>query len=384
MRNKIIFAACIILAASCNQQGKEQVRYAAPAPTNTWKKIPKNASGEWFYRGTKFPAQPGDTIMVDPDYTYIEINDLHGSEGKPIVFIAPAGTKVGYKTAGNAMIIQRCSYLVFDGFTVGPDSGYAAQGWNIQSSHNIEIRNFILKNANIGFFTNPASGHFPNIYIHDGIVKNIRDKENKNFDEAVYIGRTSGQSLEVNSFPNLRIEDVSFDNIGGDAIQIANGVNVSVKRNKITNYGQNKINDQWFAILCGGGTSGVFEDNIITGGSGTPFQILGTGEVTFKNNTAINTGTGAANQDAFYIRQSFPTLRVKLIGNKVDRKSRNWITEVTPGLVVEDKGNVFGQPVPPPVVRVDSVSRRSYDSVLSLLTAATLWRKQTTDYINRP
>lgn len=338
------------------------MRLAATAPTNNWKRVPKNASGEWFYRGIKFPASPGDTIMVEGDYTYIEINDLAGLPGKPIVFISPNRSRVGYKTAGNAIIIQRCSYVVFDGFIAGPDSGYAAQGWNIQSSHNIEIRNFTVQNANIGFFTNPATGHYPNIFIHHGTVKNIRDAKNSNFDEAFYIGRTSGQSLVDNSFPNLRIEDNIIENIGGDAIQIANGVNVSVKRNKIKNFGVNKINDQWFGILCGGGTSGVFEDNILANGTGTPFQILGTGDVVFRYNTATGCATGDR-QDGFYIRQSFPTLRVKLEGNKIDKVNRAWVHQVTPGLVVEEKGNVFGAPVVVPPVEA-TVPKSQYDALM--------------------
>jgi len=335
------------------------------------KTVPKNGAGEWYYRGVPFPANPGDTILLQGDYTYIEINDLNGLPGKPIVFIKTGQrSKVGYLTNGNSMIIQRCSYLVIDGVEVGNDvdGKFNEQGFNIQSSHNIEIRNSIIKNSKIGLFTNPASGHYPNIYFHHNTIKNIGDALKQNFDEAIYIGKTDGTSPTVASFPNLRIEDNEFTNIGGDAIQIANGVNVSVKRNRISNYGQNKINDQWFGILCGGGTSGTFEDNVLTNGSGTPFQILGTGLVTFRNNTAINTGTGATNQDAFYIRQSFPTLTVRLIGNKVDVKSRNWITEVTPGLVIENTNNQFGGTITDTVIITpptgQTVPKAQYDSLL--------------------
>ena len=158
--------------------------------------VPSNY-GEWYYPDSRpFPAKPGDTVLVDAEYSHIGLYNLHGLPGKPIVFMRVGGkARVGKSNLGNAMITARCSYLVFDGFEVGhenPDgNSYSAQGWNIQSSHNLEIKNFILKNANIGFFTNPADGHYPNIYIHNGIVKNILDKNNTNFDEAFYIGELS-------------------------------------------------------------------------------------------------------------------------------------------------------------------------------------------------
>lgn len=307
------------------------------------KTVNKNADGGWYYRNGGFPAKAGDTILLQGDYAYIEIRNLKGLPSKPIVFIGNGSNKVGFK-ASNAFILSNCSYIVIEGIIVGGanDVSYAEQGFNIQSSDNLEIKNITLQNAKVGFFTNPASGHYPNIYIHHNLIRNISDKLKSNFAEAFYIGKTDGTNPSIVSFPNLRIEDNVLRDIGGDGIQIANGINVSVKRNKIYNYGFHKINSQWFGLLCGGGTSGVFEGNYLEKGTGTPFQILGTGNVTFRNNIAKNTGFGANTQDAFYIRQSFPTLRVILIGNKVDVKSRNWITEVTAGLIVEEVCNIFG------------------------------------------
>lgn len=371
-----IVAGCII---SCNSEPKKQesapLRLMAPIPSSTWKTIPGK---EWYFTATRpMPVKPGDTVLVGAEYNEISLNDINGLPGKPIVFIrVGAMARVGARHYGNPMVVQRCSYLVFDGFEVGPDSGYAAQGWNIQSSHNIEIRNSVVKNANVGFFTNPATGHFPNIWIHDVTVKNINDKNHTSFDEAFYIGRTSGQSPEVNSFENLIIENVILEDIGGDGFQIANGKNIIVRNCKAYRVGTNKINDQWFVYFNGGGTSGLWENNYAEDCTGTPFQILGTGSVTFRNNTAVRCATGDK-QDGFYIRQSFPTLQVRLLGNKIDKVNRNWITQVTPGLVIEDKGNSFGAVVQPPITRVDSVARSLYDSVVKR-------NRADREFINRP
>jgi hypothetical protein len=334
------------------------------------KTVNKNADGGWYYRNGGFPAVAGDTILLQGDYAYIEIRNLKGLPSKPIVFLGNGSNKVGYK-ASNAFILSACSHIVIDGMIVGGanDSSYAEQGFNIQSSDNLEIKNITLQNAKVGFFTNPATGHYPNIFIHHNLIRNISDKLRSNFSEAFYIGKTDGTSPSIVSFQNLRIEDNVLRDIGGDGIQIANGINVSVKRNKIYNYGFHKINSQWFGLLCGGGTSGSFEDNYLEKGTGTPFQILGTGDVTFKYNIAKNTGFGANTQDAFYIRQSFPTLRVRLIGNKVDTKGRDWITEVTPGLIVEELCNVFGSvvTVPTPTPIVPTVTKAYHDSVVNVL-----------------
>lgn len=352
--------------------------------------VPSNY-GEWYYPDLiqtnglyerKFPAKPGDTVLVDAEYTHIGLYNLHGQPGKPIVFLRVGGkARVGKNNLGNAMITARCSYLVFDGFEVGHDNpdgkSYSAQGWNIQSSHNIEIKNFIVKNANIGFFTNPADGHYPNLYFHDGEVRSIRDKNNSNFDEAFYIGRTSGQSLAVNTFANLRIENVNLYDLGGDGFQLANCVNFSVKNCRVYRAGLNKINDQWFAYLCGGNSSGTFENVYAEDCSGTPFQVLGTDKVRFINAVAKNCGFGAANQDAFYLRQSGAALTVEIKNCKVDRKSRSWVFLASPTIKLDTAGNIFGGPVTGdstpviiPTAPVDSVTKASFDSLQALYNTA--------------
>lgn len=362
------------------------------------KTVPKNAEGgkAWYYRNGGFPASPGDVIELQGDYDYIEIRNLSGTPDKYIEFKGTGLNRAGFNAA-NAVIFANCHYIKFNGIIIGPDDGkFAEQGFNMQGSSNMEISRCILQNAKVGFFNNTSKGHFPNVFIHHNTIRNISDPAKSNFCEAFYLGNTNGLPATENSHANLRIEDNTLVDIGGDGIQIANGINVSVKRNSITNYGFHNINDQWFGILCGGGTSGVFADNVLSKGTGTPFQILGTGDVTFSNNTAIGCATGDK-QDGFYIRQSFPTLKVRLLNNKIDKVNRNWITQVTPGLVVEDKGNLFGVTVPPVDPHAGYVPQAQYDAIVEQLRVANLqlknleqinidlvaWKQQTIEFVNR-
>lgn len=359
LRNKKkTLPALLLFAASCNQQKQQEAyRAAAPVPTSTWKKIPKDIDGGWYYNASKpFPAKPGDTVLLEASYDFISLNDVNGTAAKPIVFISQGGTKVGYRIKdgrGASMLTQRCSYLVFDGINAGNDldSTYNAQGWNLQASHNIEIRNFKLHHSEVGFFANQLTGRWPNLYIHDGEVSNINNRAKTAFGEGFYLGQTSGKDTATTSLPNVRIENINMFAIGGDGIQLANCVNAQVRNVTIDGFGLNRVDHQWFGLLVGGGTSGLFENITMTnGGGGTPFEILGMGNVTVRNCTASNWEKGISSQDAIYIRQSFPTLRVGLYGLRIDKKGRNWVYVATPGVVVDSSGNIFGVPVPPVIV----------------------------------
>jgi hypothetical protein len=376
MRKIIYFFLAVVIVHSCKEKKQQPVAFrAAFTPSSTWKKIPKDVDGGWYYT-------PGDTVLLDNDYDFITINDVHGAAGKPIVFINPTGySKVGYRIKegrGASILTQRCSYLVFHGIDAGstlPDT-YNAQGWNIQASRDLEIRNFKLHHSEVGFFTNQLTGHYPNIYIHDGEIYDINNKARTAFGEGFYIGQTSGKDLATTSLPNLRISDITMRNIGGDAIQLANCVNAQVRNVTVDGYGLNKVNNQFFGALNGGGTSCTWENVHMKNGSGTPFQILGTGQVNIRNCSAINCGTVDNLQDAFYIRQSFPTLSVGIYNTVVDRKNRNWVTVATPGVKIDSSGNRFGPLIVAPV-RVDSVSRSLYDSVVKR-------NRENTEFINRP
>lgn len=320
--------------------------------------VPKNYDGGWYYPNGGFPAQRGDTVLMEGNYAYCNTANVRGVyfKSKPGQ-IAWVGTNNGY-----AWVMMNGSNVTVDGIKIGAPAGkYNDLSINIHGSDSVTIKNCEILNSKIGIFSNLNNRHYNKLTIAGNYIHNISDPLKSNFSEAMYLGSTDGTTLDKSSFKNVTITGNRLDSIGGDGIQLANCINAYVAGNTISNYGLHKIDNQWFGILCGGGTSGAFENNYLQNGSGTPFQILGTGDVTFSNNTAINTGTGASNQDAFYIRQSFPTLKVRLIGNKVDRKSRNWITEVTTGLVIENNGNIFGSVIS--TSRVDSIAKSSYDSL---------------------
>lgn len=372
MKKIIAFLIVCVTVFSCNQETKKEeqapaeeqrIAYAAPLAGNV-KEIPKNYDGGWYYPNGGFPANPGDTVLMEGFYAYCNTANVKGVYFKQKPGAAQAWTGVN----GNyGWVMMNGTGNTIDGIKIGgPNGKYIDASLNIHGSDSITIKNCEILNAKIGIFSNLNNKHYKSIVIKDNYIHNISDPNKSNFSEAMYLGSTDGTPLDKSSIRGLVITGNILDSIGGDGIQIANGVGVYVANNRITNYGLHKIDNQWFGLLNGGGTSGLWENNYLFNGMGTPGQILGTGDVTFKNNTFVKCAQGL-NQDIFYVRQSFPTLRVRLIGNKADTWNRTTITQVTPGLVVENTGNQFGGVIvtpPNPPARVDSVAKSKYDSLL--------------------
>lgn len=331
--------------------------------------VPKNADGGWYYPNGGFPAKAGDTVYMEGNYAYVNIKGLVGAANAPVSFLQKPGAAqawVGTNNTGYAWVMMDGKYFVIDGIKIGgpTPTNYSNHSLNLHGSDEFTINNCEILNAKIGLFSNLNNRHYNNIRITNNYIHNISDAAQSNFSESIYFGPTDGTSLLKASFRGLVIKGNRFENIGGDAIQVANGIKILVADNTIKNYGFHNIGNQRSGILFGGHTSGIAENNYLEGGTGCPFNILGRDTVIFRNNTAIGTAKSPG-QDGFYIRETAP-LKVWLTGNDIDKVARNWVNNESNSALYQT-GNAFGELVviPPVTQPQPTVPQAQYDSLLA-------------------
>ena len=318
--------------------------------------IPKTG-GEWYYPASKpFPAKPGDVVKMDGIYTSVVIYDKHLGG---VTFLGN-GSKVTGKVS-----IHNSTGFILDGWKIGGTPGnFNETSYNFGGSSNFAFINSEVSWAKIGPYSNYVKGSFPNITFDNNYIHDIGSADKLSYSEGFYIGPSDGSNAF--SFPNMVISNNRLENIGGDGIQVSNSPGVKVFNNKIKNYGFHNIKYQQNGIGLGSFTSGIVKDNLLTTGTGAPFNAMGNGETIFEGNTATDCAL-SSNQDIFYIRGP----QVRIINNTANRTSRNWI-KVDAGSVIEDRGNKFGVPIPPvivPPVRVDSVSKAYHLATVAAINA---------------
>lgn len=358
---RIIILLLFIYSCANNTQTPEQKtvqKSYAEIPAD-YKTIPKNNDGGWYK-----PAhglKPGDVVVLEGDYSYINIDGVIGTPEKPIVFKPKGIVRVGTNNS-YAWIITNSKYFVIDGITEtekygfkigGPVKGkFIAQSFTYPSSDNFEIKGVEISNAQVGFFANPktaGSGPYENIKIHDNYVHDLDNPDESGRSEGVYLGRTDVASRTIGgAFNNVEISFNRFENLAGDGIQSALVKNLWVHDNTIDGYGRANLEQQRTAIIVGGCSSGKIENNTITNGTGSPIQVFGGGDVYITGNKATKVAT-SANEDGIYIdgKCADEKLRVYLKGNTIDKVARDFVRDATKS-VVENTGNVFGNVTPPP------------------------------------
>jgi hypothetical protein len=345
---------------------KQQARsFYAPVSSN-YKTVPKNGDGGWYYTKTKFPAKPGDTIQLEGDYAYINLDSVVGTPEKPIVFIAKGKVRIGMNNS-YSLIMTNSHYIVWDGVTPGDKYSFfsggpskdklSTQGFGFATSDNLEVKGMEIRWAQVGFFAAPhTGGNYKNIKIHDCYIHDLDNPTEAGRSEAFYIGWTSPATTSGGfNFANIDIYNNILDSLAGDGVQIALADGgVHVHENKISNYGMANLEQQRTAIIVGGCTNGVYENNTITNGTGAAFQCFGGGDVYFKNNTAENVAS-TATEDGFYLAGLCKdgALRVHLSGNKITGKvARDYVRKGNDNTtVIDEGGNQFGNVPPPPPVK---------------------------------
>jgi hypothetical protein len=348
----------ILLTYSCaNSDQKNSPVVQTPAPVQaayqpipaSYKTIPKNADGGWYkpLHGLK----PGDVVVLEGDYAYINLDSVIGTQDQPIIFKPKGIVNVGLNGA-YGWIITNSKYFIIDGRTASEQYGikigglpgqFISQSFTFPSSDNFEISNVELRNAQVGFFANPITGDYTNIRIHDNYIHALNNPTESGRSEGVYLGNTGKATTTTGGkFSNVEISNNRFENLSGDGIQAALTENVFIHHNHIKGYGQANLEQQRSAIIIGGCTSGRVEDNTISEGTGSPIQVFGGGEVFVRRNKISNVAT-SDREDGIYIdgKCADGPLRVHLVNNSIDKVSRSYVKDAS-GSVIEKTGNNFG------------------------------------------
>ena len=154
-----------------------------------------------------------------------------------------------------------------------------------------------------------------NFSIHHNYVHNTGT-------EGMYIGSTAFEGVKMKCgedtvirlpslLKNVEVYDNSVAYTGWDGIQISNTIDAKCYHNTIDFDSQKDEPWQNCGLIIGGGTSGKFYNNIISGGKGFPINCFGTGKVEITGNhimqetnstkTAIYVNDKLADNRAHYI-----------------------------------------------------------------------------------
>jgi hypothetical protein len=273
----------------------------------------KGGDGGKYINGKTFPIFPGDTLVLKASlnpFSYLSLEDIHGSSNKPIVIINEGGqVKIG------AMAAKHCTYMKFTGsgspdkygfYMTSPSGGGTA--WSVSGrSKNIEIeRSQVWNESYIAWVKHEAdcldSLQYPNWYIDS--ISFHDNKGSKIGQDGLYFGSTSPNGLRpmscggvsVSPIPlrlsNIKIYNNIIDSCGRTAIQLSggDGGNNEIYNNTIRRIGYELNQTQGSGIISGGKTHVYIHDNYIRQTFQNGIFILGSGLNKVENNDIDSSG----------------------------------------------------------------------------------------------
>ena len=310
-------------------------------PTGKEVSIPKNHDGGW-YKPDLSKVKPGDILVLEGYYSYINLDSLHGTAEHPITIRNKGKAWVGSNNS-YAAIFSNCSHFIIDGsgdagnkygIVFGPldavNTAYFDQGLTVSNSTNYEIKNVEIKHVQVGIFGNPPSGPtMYNIKIHDNWIHDLDNPREGGRTEAMYLGNTNIFTVSNTAhFENIHIYNNLCEDLSGDGIQLTNAQNYKIYNNIIRNYGKANLDDQHTGILAGGNSYGTVKNNTIENGTGSAIEIFGYSYHLVIGNKIRNTATSSNQPDAVYIEKKGmdgDPLQVDMIDNIIDGALRNGI-----------------------------------------------------------
>lgn len=299
-----------------------------------------DASGRLVIDGAKSPYKGGDALNLKGRFLSINIMNLSGSSGNPIIIRNFDGTavKIGNPdwnggSWAEALSLINCHYLkvgsessranfIIDGSVHPARDAYFNL---VLSKHtdNIEIRNLTIRNGGTGIWakTDPVkddpSTYYPNSQMENLLIHDVAISGTNN--EAMYIGHTAtywdltantsyygsssgfnpgSQYVQPIKWHNVKIYNNSVQDGGADGIQTAAIDQLEVYNNTVTNWGMKHNSSHNGGILIGGRTTNTYvHDNYVHDGWGELLQFYGSGENGSKhvisNNLFVNNSQGA-------------------------------------------------------------------------------------------
>lgn len=305
--------------------------------------IPRNHDGGW-YKPKLWKVSPGDTIELDGDYAYWNIDSLNGTPEKPIVFINKKGvrSRVGINNTYSAIFYNSSNYVIDGsgdstipyGIVFGPKGGdYNSLTLTPGNSTNYEVKHVEIVHGQVGIYAAPPFGiTMKKIKIHHNWIHDMRNPSGYSC-EAMYLGNTSINVVANKAhFENIEIHHNLCEDLAGDGIQLANAQGYKIYNNVVKKYGISNFDDQRSGIIVGGNSWGVVKNNVIENGTGSGIEIFGCRLNTVTGNTIRNTATSKNQPDAIYIEKKGAAdcgpLRVIVVNNTIIGAARYGIHNV--------------------------------------------------------
>lgn len=288
--------------------------------------------------GRLMKAEPGDTICITAGRRpFLRLENFHGTEEEPIVFINCGGKVVlGGPAVNDGIKIIKSRHFRLTG-TGDPAYNYGihivgsrpgSQGIAAYLfSTDFEIDHIEIEKAGFAGImakTDPHCdgsadrGNFTmnNIRLHNNYIHDVGG-------EGIYLGNSFYLGTDVycdtlhlpHEVKGVRIYNNRLEDTGWDALQVGSAVeDVEIFCNQIRNYGTLNKHSQNHGIQLGLGTTGRTYNNRIIEGSGPAIVVQGIGDNFIYNNLIVNPG-----QEAFNIntRQTLPEKGVYIINNTV-------------------------------------------------------------------
>lgn len=253
--------------------------------------LPRRSNNTVYLTDATSLLQPGDTVVLEGDYTWIKIFNIQGTKEAPILFInkglVTVGGYVPYTCVLNGSYFKVLGNGDGDipyGIKLGKerDSIYGAFGLALGDSKGVEVAHCEFQYLSSGILQNPPQGQpMTDCYYHHNYLHNFDNPKSKGRSEGFYLGNTKESATR---FENCRIENNRIENVSGDGIQVSRGTFV-IKGNSIKNYAQASLALQRAGIIVGGAATADVQNNTVENGGGVGLQIFGCGVMDVSGNT---------------------------------------------------------------------------------------------------
>ncbi len=250
--------------------------------------LPRRSNNTVYITDASQLLQPGDTVLLEGDYTWIKLLQIPGTKDSPIVFINKGLVTIGgfkpytcvftgsyFKISGSGD-----SAHVY-GIKLGKDSSFGAFGFAFQDATGVEVDHCEFQYLSCGILQNPAAGQvMADCYYHDNYLHDFNNPEALGRSEGFYLGNTK---FSTTYFENCRIENNLIENVSGDGIQVSLGT-FRIEGNTIRNYALASLAQQRSGILVGAAATAAILNNTVEGGKGVGLQIFGRGKMEIAGN----------------------------------------------------------------------------------------------------
>ena len=274
--------------------------------------LTKNYDKGLYINGKNFKYQPGDTLVLTGDWSYLSMDGVCGTPNNRVIIINQ-GSQVKL-TSGFSF--TNCRYLRLLGQGTKDKYGFRIEektndgvAVSIQGrSAHIEVANVDIYNKTYGYWVKQEAScidslQYPNwvinhIRIHDGRIKKVNQ-------EGLYLGSTDPNGMRSISCSGkiihpkplrlgyITVYNMLIDSTNRSGIQLScasEGENL-IHDNVITNCGYEfEPNGQGCGISLGGYTTARVYNNTINNTYTTGIMCLGAGLLTIENNSIKNSG----------------------------------------------------------------------------------------------